>query len=1154
MKYNKLLYMVILFLVLSIYAYAQNTRPTADAGEDRNVIAGKETRLSGSGADADNDPLTFRWQLIEKPSGSLSDFSEGEDEIPSPSFTPDEKGAYVFSLRTNDGKIFSIRSEIIITVVDEDPFNSQPVSYPGPNRNVNIEEELILAGTGSDADGDSLLYIWSLLSSPTGSKAMLSSTNIQSLPFTPDVEGEYLFNMIVNDGKDDSSPAEVKITASKDDVNRAPSADAGPNKTIKINDVATLAGTGSDPGKDSLTYTWAVVFKPVGSEGATLSNNNIPNPTFTPNVEDKYIFSLTVDDGKLDSEPYIVMYEAKTPPAGNDKPTADAGIDRSVDVGEEIELQGSGTDPDEDTLTFRWSITNMPTGSGAFLSNPHSQNPKFIPDVVGSYTFQLITNDNNEDSDPDSMNIDVAEPPVTEPVEICVQGTCNSDTKQWCNEEAWTDLNYCDNCENQDESCLTCTGNICDMANQKWCEDSLWKQGTYSQYCSHCSYTDSSCPICTDNTCDVVNQKWCNNGAWSVIDYCNNCGNVDVSCNEECLNSACDTNKREWCNEGEWEESNYCVQCSSIDSSCYFGCSNNACDTSSKKWCKDGKWTDEGYCDQDICGAKDVSCGLACESSLTKQVCDTTDNRWCNMIFWATLNYCNKCQDSECMVACEDNACDVSAKKWCDKGVWEEMDYCGTCGEIDASCAVACVENVCDITSNKRCANELWEFKNYCDYCSLKDSDCTISCAEGECDTINKKVCKDGEWGEESFDTLCVVEVIIKNCNDYGNCTIGDVCMNDEECSSSLCLNDRCAEPTCNNDEENGNETDVDCGGNQCEKCSNNKTCKINSDCLSDFCDSGKCKVADTCSDGKLNGDETGVDCGGYCPNKCRLSQTCELDEDCDTGLVCYEQVCVEEEEEEEVREEEEEEEVREEEREEVEEEEREEVEEEVIKDKDEDGILDDWELKHGLDPDNPLDINLDFDEDGLVNIQEYNYGTNPKKKDSDGDGISDKKEIDEGTDPLDLESKPEGAFGILILIMGVLIILGAGGYGVYYYFTKPGAKVPGFLSEYIGQKPPEAEEEARYIPEPIAPKAPLKRILRKPPEKRKIGIVENRRMAKRKEREKLLGAFGGRAKPKGGKKLISVAKEKAKIEKIMPGKKKEDIFSKLKLISKKKK
>lgn len=49
---------------------------------------------------------------------------------------------------------------------------------------------------------------------------------------------------------------------------------------------------------------------------------------------------------------------------------------------------------------------------------------------------------------------------------------------------------------------------------------------------------------------------------------------------------------------------------------------------------------------------------------------------------------------------------------------------------------------------------------------------------------------------------------------------------------------------SCENRVKDGNETDVDCGGNKCSSCENNKSCLIDSDCNSGYCGIGKrCEI-----------------------------------------------------------------------------------------------------------------------------------------------------------------------------------------------------------------------------------------------------------------------------------------------------------------------
>jgi hypothetical protein len=91
-------------------------------------------------------------------------------------------------------------------------------------------------------------------------------------------------------------------------------------------------------------------------------------------------------------------------------------------------------------------------------------------------------------------------------------------------------------------------------------------------------------------------------------------------------------------------------------------------------------------------------------------------------------------------------------------------------------------------------------------------------------------------------------------------------------------------------DLQNGNETDVDCGGGACPACATGLACTVAADCENDVCTGNICQ-APKCTDAAKNGDETDVDCGGSCP-KCADKQTCISAGDCVSGH-CVASVCV---------------------------------------------------------------------------------------------------------------------------------------------------------------------------------------------------------------------------------------------------------------------
>ncbi|MCC6553535.1 MAG: SUMF1/EgtB/PvdO family nonheme iron enzyme [Polyangiaceae bacterium] len=97
--------------------------------------------------------------------------------------------------------------------------------------------------------------------------------------------------------------------------------------------------------------------------------------------------------------------------------------------------------------------------------------------------------------------------------------------------------------------------------------------------------------------------------------------------------------------------------------------------------------------------------------------------------------------------------------------------------------------------------------------------------------------------------------------------------------------------PTCTDELQNGDETDVDCGGPLCPPCAAGLHCSSGTDCEDRVCDGGVCQPP-ACNDGVLNGDETDVDCGGACNQKCRAGQKCEGSDDCTTGA-CTGGICL---------------------------------------------------------------------------------------------------------------------------------------------------------------------------------------------------------------------------------------------------------------------
>ncbi len=146
--------------------------------------------------------------------------------------------------------------------------------------------------------------------------------------------------------------------------------------------------------------------------------------------------------------------------------------------------------------------------------------------------------------------------------------------------------------------------------------------------------------------------------------------------------------------------------------------------------------------------------------------------------------------------------------------------------------------------------------------------------------------------GETSKDCggTCVSEG--KKCPNTKSCVI------DSDCESGYCnpTTKKCETSLCENEELDitNLETDEDCGGSNCPACGIGENCKVDNDCEgNNYCDSNtkKC-VSPSCSDNKMNihdgQAETDRDCGGPCVligKLCANGLGCADDTDCESGF-----------------------------------------------------------------------------------------------------------------------------------------------------------------------------------------------------------------------------------------------------------------------------
>ncbi len=374
----------------SVTITTRNTAPVANAGTDQTVAAGSVVHLDGSGStDADGDSLTYSWVITSKPTGSNAALSNASSITPT--FVADAAGTYTIQLSVNDGHSHTATASVNVSTL-----NQAPIANAGANQTTPIGIPVQLDGTGStDPDGDTLTYLWTFTYRPTGSNATLSGVTTATPSLTPDVAGNYVIQLRVDDGHSHTATATVSVSTS----NSAPIADAGPAQTVAAGATVFLDGSAShDPDGTSLTYLWSFTSKPSGST-AGLNSTTYATPQFVADLAGQYVAQLIVSDGSLQSTPATVLITVTAPDAKVNPQLLDFGSQTvSVTSGSKgVLVTNTGTAPlslngisivGADAGQFQFTAPAMPTTIAP--GDSASVNVTFTPTAPGSRAAALV--------------------------------------------------------------------------------------------------------------------------------------------------------------------------------------------------------------------------------------------------------------------------------------------------------------------------------------------------------------------------------------------------------------------------------------------------------------------------------------------------------------------------------------------------------------------------------------------------------------------------------------------------------------------------------------------------------------------------------------------------------------------------------------------
>lgn len=367
-----------------------NQLPVASAGGNKVLtLPTNSTNLNGSASDPDGTISSYSWVKVSGPAATLTNTSSAVLTLSGLA-----QGTFVFRLTVtdNDGATDTDDAQVIVNPA---AVNQQPTANAGPDKTLQLPTNATtLNGSGADPDGSINSYLWTKSSGPS---ATLTNANTPNLQLTNLVTGTYVFRLTVTDNAAGSGFDETTVIVTA--ANQAPTANAGPDKTIQLpTNSTTLPGSGSDPDGSISSYLWTKISGP----SATLSNASTPVLSLSSLVQGIYVFRLTVTDNNASSgsdDISLTVQSANVPPIANAGPSQTITLPTNS-----ISLVGSGTDSDGNITSYLWEKVSGPSVSISGSTTPSLSLNNL---VVGSYVFRLTVTDNNGATGTSQTNVTV---------------------------------------------------------------------------------------------------------------------------------------------------------------------------------------------------------------------------------------------------------------------------------------------------------------------------------------------------------------------------------------------------------------------------------------------------------------------------------------------------------------------------------------------------------------------------------------------------------------------------------------------------------------------------------------------------------------------------------------------------------------------------
>jgi putative transposon-encoded protein len=201
----------------------------------------------------------------------------------------------------------------------------------------------------------------------------------------------FVLRLTISDGEFTvSDDVTVVVTPIQVQPNLAPIIDAGPNRTIFVNEAVNLAGLVTDDGRSGkpLEITWS---KRLGAGTVIFADPNSASTSATFSKPNTFVLRMTVSDGEFTITDDVTVVVLQLPP--NKLPIVDAGPIQTIFVNEAVNLAGLVTDDGRSgkPLEITWS-KRLGAGTVTF-ADPNSASTSATFSKPNTFVLRLTVSD-----------------------------------------------------------------------------------------------------------------------------------------------------------------------------------------------------------------------------------------------------------------------------------------------------------------------------------------------------------------------------------------------------------------------------------------------------------------------------------------------------------------------------------------------------------------------------------------------------------------------------------------------------------------------------------------------------------------------------------------------------------------------------------------